>query len=341
MTKPNNILLKALGLLLLVAAVLKGAQLLTQPVADSDIWSSRPFLVFQVEFELALAIWLLSGLFKKAAWLAALLCFSLFSFVTLYKAVTGAVSCGCFGSVHVNPWLTLLIIDIPAVIALLIFRPSLPVLRSQESIKALIRELLAPLPSLLRLALSASIGLLALAVTTPILALNKPAAVTSSYEILEPEAWPGKQLPILEHIDIADQLKTGNWLILLYHHDCHDCTEAIPKYERIAHDLAGNGDFLRIALIEVPPYGPPLATSDSPCMLGRLANTKEWFVTTPAVALLTHGTVNHAWEAKAPDFDTILSKIASAEEEGPFAKNIRYPQFSLSRKQHAEAPERR
>ncbi|MHC4865507.1 MAG: hypothetical protein ACYTEX_15575 [Planctomycetota bacterium] len=36
MTTPNNIMLRALGLLLLVAAILKGAQLLTEPVAAGD-----------------------------------------------------------------------------------------------------------------------------------------------------------------------------------------------------------------------------------------------------------------------------------------------------------------
>jgi hypothetical protein len=119
----SDIVLKVLGLLLLAAAVLKGHELLTVPVAGKDLWSWRPFLIFQVEFELALAIWLLSGLLKKAAWLTSLLCFSLFSMITLYKAITGAASCGCFGSVHVNPWITLLAIDLPAVIALSIFRP--------------------------------------------------------------------------------------------------------------------------------------------------------------------------------------------------------------------------
>ncbi|MHC4477380.1 MAG: hypothetical protein ACYTEL_17165 [Planctomycetota bacterium] len=44
-------------------------------------------------------------MFKKAAWLAALLCFSLFSFITLSNGLTGAASCGCFGSVHLNPWI--------------------------------------------------------------------------------------------------------------------------------------------------------------------------------------------------------------------------------------------
>jgi hypothetical protein len=70
-------------------------------------------------------MWLLSSLLKKAAWLAAISCFSLFSAVTFYKAITGYASCGCFGSVHVNPWITLFAIDLPAVIALAVFRPEL------------------------------------------------------------------------------------------------------------------------------------------------------------------------------------------------------------------------
>jgi hypothetical protein len=46
------------------------------------------------------------------------------------------------------------------------------------------------------------------------------------------------------------------------------------------------------------------------CTLGQLAETKEWFVTTPAVALLSAGKVTSAWEEKAPDLDTIIQKIA-------------------------------
>ena len=74
----SDIVLKVLGLLLLTAAVLKGHELLTVPVANQDLWSWRPFLIFQVEFELALGIWLLSGVFKRLGWLVGLLCFGLF-----------------------------------------------------------------------------------------------------------------------------------------------------------------------------------------------------------------------------------------------------------------------
>ena len=135
---------------------------------------------------------------------------------------------------------------------------------------------------------------------------NEPANVAASYEVLEPETWLGKELPILEYIDIASLLEKGNWLILFYHHDCPDCIEAIPKYEQIARELAGNEDFLRIALIEVPPYGPTLLTPGSPCIPGRLTDKKQWFITTPAVILLENGTVQNSWEEKLPTLDSVF-----------------------------------
>jgi hypothetical protein len=308
----SSIVLKVLGILLLTAAILKGWQLLTEPVANSDIWSYRPFLILTVEFELGLAIWLLSGLFKKAAWLASLLCFSLFSMITFYKGVTGAASCGCFGSVHVNPWITLLAIDLPSVIALSIFRPIRHPEWSAAESKDLwisLQNFFTPLPSAPRFAVTACLGLGILGITTPILALNEPATITSRYEVLEPETWVGKDLPILKYIDIAETLKKGTWLVLFYHYDCPDCGRAIPMYEQMARDLSGNEDFMRIALIAVPPYGRGPVSENCPCTLGRLPETKEWFVTTPAVALLKNRLVTSAWEEKAPDFETIIQKM--------------------------------
>ena len=136
---------------------------------------------------------------------------------------------------------------------------------------------------------------------------------SSSYELLEPSNWIGKELPILEHVDIAETLKKGTWLVLFYHYDCPDCDTAIPKYEQIACDMAGNEDFLRIALIAVPPYGRCPVSGNSPCALGRLTESKKWFVTTPAVTLLTDGLVKSAWEEKAPDLDTILKYIVKIQ----------------------------
>ena len=310
--------MKLLAMVLLAATVLKGRQLLTEPVLSSTVWSSRPFLIFQVEFEIALGIWFLSALFKKAAWLTAVLCFSVFSLATLYKGLTGAASCGCFGQLHVNPWITLFAIDLPAVIALTVFRPrlSLPLrslssLREPESIKAVVRQLLAPLPSGTRLAVVACLLAGILAVTTTVLALREPPAITSSYEVLEPETWVGKRLPILEYIDISKRLEKGSWLILFHRHDCPDCARAIAGYEQMARDLAANEDLLQIALIEVPPFGRDPVRRNSSCLLGRLGEEKEWFITTLAVVLLTDRRVESAWQAQAPDLQTIMREMAS------------------------------
>jgi len=284
-------LLKLLGILLLTAAILKGWQLMTEPVANADIWSNRAFLIFTVEFELALGIWLLSGLFRRAAWLITLACFMLFCGATLYKGLTGADSCGCFGKIHVNPWITLFAIDLPAIVLLAIFRPKLEIRQILQ-----IPHWLEPIPNPAKLGFVFVLGFSVVAVSSPVLILNEPETVTSVYEVLEPETWIGKELPILKHIDIADQVETGNWLVMLYHHDCPSCAEIIPKIEQMTSGLQGNINFLRIALIEIPPYGKidkgNLADIRFPILVGKLDISKEWFVTTPAIFIVSDGNVS-------------------------------------------------
>ena len=309
MEKANNILLKILGVLLLTATAMKGWQLLTEPVANTDIWSNRYFMIFQVEFELALGIWLMSGLFKRAAWLVTLGCFSLFCCVTLYKGITGAASCGCFGNVHVNPWITLFAIDLPAVALLAIFRPKLQVYRVFHLL-----HWLEPMPNPAVLGLVFLLGLSAIAISSPLLILNEPATVTAGYEVLEPETWVGKELPILKHIDIGQQLKTGNWLVLLYHYDCPSCAEAIPKVEQMAQELEGNEDFLQFALIEVPPYGQGSVGNNPFVNLGKLDTSKEWFVTTPAIALIQDKNVRQSWQDNVPVLEELINIFVPTEK---------------------------
>jgi thiol-disulfide isomerase/thioredoxin len=302
MSKAADLVLKILGVVLLVSAVLKGHQLLTQPLPDNDIWSWRLFLIFQVEFELVLSIWLLSSIFKKAAWLVSLLCFAVFSCITFYKGFAGAESCGCFGVVHVNPWITFLVIDMPSVILLSIFRPKqIDILRPLS--------ILRPYPSRMKLIAVFSFIFIALAVTTPMLILNEPPKVTVKYEVLEPEMWEGVRLPILDKIDISDQLEKGDWVVLLYHFDCPDCAKAIPEYEQMAYDLAGNGDFLKFAFVEIPPFGKGPIDENAPCVSGRMSEDKQWLVTTPVVILMSDSKVIFAWEYDPPDLDTIFEKL--------------------------------
>ena len=107
----------------LLAAGLKAWQLATVPPIGEGLLQARWFNILVVEFELIFGIWLLFGKLLKLTWLLSIGCFSIFAAVSLYKALSGEVSCGCFGAVVINPWVTM-VFDLAIVGCLLLFRPS-------------------------------------------------------------------------------------------------------------------------------------------------------------------------------------------------------------------------
>jgi hypothetical protein len=112
-----------LGTVLLATAGLKIHGLVTDPYSQESILFTPRMLVAVIEVEL-LGLWLLSGWATRAAWVAALVFFGLLSAASLYLALEGQRSCGCFGRVEVSPWTTLGL-DIAAVVALVVWRPAL------------------------------------------------------------------------------------------------------------------------------------------------------------------------------------------------------------------------
>lgn len=149
MRKMNIIMMTLAGLLLIAASVLKFQEMLSicvpswdanaaylmqtaekagrsMPVWKANLlgfWESYEFLLIQIPLEFALGVWMVSGLFRKAAWIAGTLAYFGFIIVTLVKALIGLESCGCFGQVHVDPWLTLWMVDVPFFLLLAIFWP--------------------------------------------------------------------------------------------------------------------------------------------------------------------------------------------------------------------------
>ena len=159
-----------LGLLLLVAAALKTHQLATQPTTDLSLLTSRLFLVFWVQVEIILGLWLCSGLVLRLGYVAAVACFTLFSIVTFWKAVHGETSCGCFGVVEVNPWYTL-ILDLLALATAIVFHPNLP-------------PAAPPVHAKLRLAASISLALTAGVTSCLSAALYQPASLSAEGQII-------------------------------------------------------------------------------------------------------------------------------------------------------------
>lgn len=294
------------GVVLIVAAALKMHHLLTEPIISTGFWESWLFFVIQIPLELGLGIWLLCGLFRKAAWIVGVFAFTLFIGVTLHKGITGAASCGCFGRIQVNPWITLFAIDVPFFVLLLIFRP-----KGEKLLPP-------PWPNAAHFFGVAIPTFIIIGGIVPVLIFNKPSDKTDEYEVIKPEEWSSttqtvsQEWPMLKHIDIADSLRSAIVVALLYQHDCQDCEQAIPLYDQMGRDLAGNEDTIRIAFIEIPPYASPqdsLIPHGTPCLTGKLDSSKKWYIATPLVVLLDNGSVVKYWQGEAPNLDQILDTV--------------------------------
>jgi thiol-disulfide isomerase/thioredoxin len=309
----NQIITVVTGLVLIVAAVLKIHQLLTEPIISKGFWESWEFFLIQIPLELGLGIWLVCGLFRKAAWMVAVLAFGLFIAVTLQKGLTGKESCGCFGVVKVSPWITLLAIDIPIFLGLVIFRP-----------KGL-KLLPPPWPKAAHFFGVAIPTFVAFSVIMPYLIFHKPLDKTDKYEVVRPAEWISearnhKEWLMLKYIDIADSLRENLVIVVFYSTGCDTCHKAIPLYDQMSRDMAGNKDSIRFAFIEVPPYASErdsLVPVDSPALRGRLDSSKRWFIQTPLVVAVRDGLVVKFWEAETPQLEEILDAVLVTVEAVP------------------------
>jgi thiol-disulfide isomerase/thioredoxin len=335
----NRIVMTVTGLVLIVASALKAHQMLTVPIVSQGLWESWVFFLIAVPLEMGLGIWLVSGLFRKAGWLLGVLSFGFFIGVTAYKAVAGELSCGCFGTVSVNPWITLLTIDVPLFLLLLIFYP-----RGQKLLPP-------PWPHPFHCLAVAIPACLLLGALVPILFFNKPPDRGEKYAFINPDKWqnnpdtnpdrppsavnpdtepnlPSHQtaaepneadLPdwqlMLNHVDIAEQLRTDVKIVLFYHYDCPDCAVVIPLYSEYSKELAAD-EQIQFAFVKGPPYGPdeldPIP-ADTTALVGKLDQGRGWLFESPLIFLLKDGRMVKWWLVEYPDFDQLLQAIITTE----------------------------
>lgn len=328
-----------LGVILLAAAILKGHQAATQPLAEDSLFSMRWFVTAQVLGEYVFALLLLAGVYaRQVRWLAIVL-FAAFAVVSAFEWAGGAESCGCFGSVQVPPYITMLF-DILACVALVLCRPADRVSPNTSDSAAVSSRDGSYAPRLAGVVVLSLLGGIpagiAMATFTPnridaqgniVSARQRQSPATTQAEVadtdaettadrgtksppvvlLEPQEWVGTRWPLLRHVDIADRLAAGTWLVVIHHHDCSTCEEAIPMYQFWARDTSA--DTLQVAFVEMPPYGPLPVEKDTICLWGSLTDSIQWFATTPVVVLMQDARVLHTWQGQAPSFDEILSYV--------------------------------
>jgi hypothetical protein len=293
-----------LGVVLLIAAAMKAYWPVIEAPKNAG-WLSHPTVVFAaVEWEIGLGIWLLSGLYPRAAWYTALACFTAFAGVSFYKGFSGAASCGCFGRMQTNPWYTAGF-DAAAVVALLSFLPGMAGATWR-----------APSPTRNRFIIATALvcavlagGITVSRMPQSLLAGEANLTTVGSLVLLEPEKWIGNRFPLADHIDLGSQLRIGQWLVVLYRGDCPTCQKLVPQIDQLTQ--AGS---VSVALIEMPPYQTEALKLDSPqaaWVAGRLSDRKEWFATTPVVILLDNGIVRGISEG-----ENVL-KINDGAQESP------------------------
>ena len=284
---------------LLVAMALKTNQLVTDPALGVSS-GSRWLQAGLIESECIIAAWLLSGSRQRWCRRVSLVTFAGFGCYSLYLALNGMVSCGCFGRLSVNPWWTS---TLDAVLVLLLrrWKPSSAVAdRGFESNREhrgratmLVRNIAAPGIIGLFLAVIAGRG-------GPRTMIDAESIADQSSVILMPESWIGRRFPLTADIDIGEHLSRGSWTLVFYHHDCPKCREALPRYERLAEKWRHAGLDSEFALIQVPPYVAEVPVTDRSWWHGTLSDRKEWFVTTPAEVKLVDGWVVAASSGNVP-----------------------------------------
>lgn len=280
-----------LSFMLLTAAGLKAYALAAKPILGAGLFDSRWLLIGVVEFEFFFGLWLLSGILPKPTWLVALGCFALFACASVYKAVLGYTDCACFGRVPVSPWY-MAAIDLTVVALLAHWRPAGPHSASTTQVRL---RAIAVIVTWVAVGVPAAFAMETYATSN--ISGSEYAVGNRHIVVLHPETWIGKRFPLLDYIDIGQELDDGAWLVVLVHHDCPECQQIL----RGLPHARGATSIQQVAVIELPPYGDsPMSSQHAKASLrlGRLDEERDWFVSTPVLVELSRGRVTGIPSAK-------------------------------------------
>jgi len=247
-----------------------------------------------VELVVAGVILLLPRLARKAT--IALLGF--FAVILVWETVTGAATCGCFGSVTVPPWVTLLV-DGSLLVAVVLLAP-----RG--------REFDPPTPARTAVALLWTLAVFAVAFGVRLPAQGVAAdpapepsvagastsgvvAPVPSYYLPEYDGWIGKrweELEIAQWVrDVPGFLRSadGTAFVFLYRKDCEHCHDLLSRY------FPGDPPFPTL-LVAVPekegfPREGVLPNPCTGCVVRELPKGCDWFFQTPVVIRFENGVV--------------------------------------------------
>ena len=241
--------------------------------AVSLVLKNPLFLFLFILFELFFAACLISGIFPRQIWMATIILFAFFCFISLIKALAGEASCGCFGNtIRISPWYMALL-DLAVVIGLCFCKA--------------VRFVKAPVSVRRILAAAAIWTVAAVPVFSAFLSHDAGSSVLLGTEytrgdgrrtiLLEPDKWPEGEFPLLPFIEPAEVrslLKSGSWTVVIYRNGC-------PKCREVKDFLAGQGAAHVIFLEILPCEGEGFLPSGF--VHANLSDKFAWSVDTPMI----------------------------------------------------------
>lgn len=231
--------------------------------------------------ELALGGWVLFMGFRPR-WLGdfVAICFMSFACVSAYHVLARHPSCGCFGGIRVNPAHSLAF-DLAAVAGLWFTARA-----SRAGARRHRYQAIFAVSLLVALACAAAIG----SARRPMpLGPSREAAGLRRPILLRPADWVGQTFPLFDHVQGADALRDGTWIIVFHRRGCEDCRRALAYHGTRAAESRGR---LRLASIEIIDRSNMSAgrLRDAGVAL-ELGGPEEWVLETPAALLLRDGSV--------------------------------------------------
>jgi hypothetical protein len=280
-------LVEALGaIVLLSAAALKAVQTSTVPLSAQHIrWLAWGQLGL-IEFEIVWGIWILGGIVPYWTRTISASIFAAFCAVSAARGVAGHVSCGCFGSLEVNPWLTALLDAFLAKSFWLTRGERDSVCQTLRSV----RWRLA-LVSITSLAMGLPVGLYALRLSVT---AGGKIVENAAYVTLEPDRWRGQRLPFLDLLDHRDELGRGRWHLFIYRRGCPKCYQALRTFHSTYDRGRGNVPE-HWAFVELPPFGGQDASDPPPIpngmIMSRVNGRAIWIAEVPFTVIMADGIV--------------------------------------------------
>jgi hypothetical protein len=268
------------AIILLVAAMLKAYQLATTPSLGEGLLHARWFNIFVVEFELFFGIWLFFGMLPRLTWIATTGLFATFFGVTFYEAVTGKISCNCFGNFSLNPWITM-IFDLFIIVLLVYFRPNKSNIEKWKGIFSQYYRQFILFIGIYVLLGSVVYGWIIQRTYERLEYIGQ--VLESNVVQIEPGLWIGKEFPLRDYVVNGQEILRGKWILLFSRPGCNDCKTIKTKL------LENEDQNTMLAFLDTT----AMVTNNSKINTKnfRLALEINWVVETPIIVELSEGIV--------------------------------------------------